>query len=165
MVIWLMGLSGSGKSTIGRALYVELKKRKINNLVYLDGDEFREIIGAFGYDKSSRIEIAKKRAMLCQMLSIQGLIVIASSISMFKENYSFNRKNISKYFEVYVQCDMDELKKRNQKGLYGGGIKDVVGMDIKIDAPNSHLILNNNQGMLDENIQILLENIKLPVYQ
>lgn len=161
MVIWLMGLAGSGKSTLGRALYTELKSRGINNLVYLDGDEFREVIGAFGYDKASRIEVAKKRAKLCQILSNQGLIVIASSISMFKENYEFNRVYLKEYFEVYVRCEMEELKRRNQKDLYSGKTKNVVGMDIEIDSPQAHLILDNELGKLEENLQTLIGAIKL----
>lgn len=161
MVIWLMGLAGSGKSTLGRALYTELKNKGVENLVYLDGDEFREIIGNFGYDRSSRIEVAKKRAMMCQMLSSQGLIVIASSISLFKENYDFNRKHIQEYFEVYVKCDMEELKRRNQKGLYCGKIKNVVGVDIEIDSPQeTNLILDNGLGRLEENISALIDILK-----
>lgn len=154
-----MGLAGSGKSTLGRALYSELKNKGIKNLVYLDGDEFREIIGEFGYDKDSRIAIAKKRTMLCQVLSSQGLIVIASSISMFQENYDFNRKNIKDYFEVYVKCGMDELKRRNQKGLYSGEIKEVVGLDIAIDEPRADLILENDAKSVEENLCKLLEVI------
>lgn len=159
MVIWLMGLAGSGKSTLGRALYDELKKLGKQNLVYLDGDEFREIIDSFGYDKDSRIEVAKKRARLCQMLSSQGLIVIASSISMFQENYEFNRKHIEEYFEVYVKCCIEELKKRNQKGLYNGEIKNVVGMDIGIDEPKADLILKNDINSVEENVCKLVESI------
>ncbi|VEJ24437.1 adenylyl-sulfate kinase [Helicobacter cholecystus] len=160
MVIWLMGLAGSGKSTLGRLLYTKLKSEEVDNLVYLDGDEFRKIIGAFGYDKSSRIEVAKKRAMLCEMLSSQGLIVIASSISMFKENYEFNREYIKKYFEVYIQCDMTELKRRNQKGLYSGKVKDVVGLDIEIDNPQADLTLDNREGKLEKNLEILVDFFK-----
>lgn len=154
-----MGLAGSGKSTLGRALYNDLKSKGIKNLVYLDGDEFREIIGEFGYDKDSRIAIAKKRTMLCQVLSSQGLIVIASSISMFQENYEFNRKNIEHYFEVYVKCSMDELKRRNQKGLYSGEVKEVVGLDIAIDEPSADLILENDVNSVEENLCRLLEVI------
>lgn len=159
MVIWLMGLAGSGKSTLGRALYDELKNKGISSLVYLDGDEFREIIGEFGYDRDSRIEVAKKRAMLCQMLSAQGLIVIASSISMFQENYEFNRECIKKYFEVYVKCSMDELKKRNQKGLYSGEIAEVVGLDIAIDEPRADFVLENDKNSIKENLAILMNAI------
>lgn len=157
-----MGLSGSGKTTLGKGLYEHLKLKGVNNLVYLDGDEFRDILGHFDYDRDSRIEVAKKRAMFCQMLSKQGIIVIASSISMFKENYIFNRQNIGEYFEVYVQCDIDELKKRNQKGLYDGSVENVVGVNIRIDKPNPDLILKNGIGSLDKNL-ILLKNVVLDI--
>lgn len=161
MVIWLTGLAGSGKTTLARALLLKLRKKGLQNSLYLDGDEFREIIGDLGYDKEARIAVAKKRAKFCQFLSNQGLIVIASSISMFKENYLFNRQVIRDYFEVYVKCDMKELKKRNQKGLYSGQIKDVVGLDIDFDEPNADLILDNDRCGIDENLAKLVERVAL----
>ena len=50
LVLWLCGLAGSGKSTIGRALY-EAIKQEIPNVVYLDGDELRDLLGHFAYDR------------------------------------------------------------------------------------------------------------------
>lgn len=60
-IIWLTGLAGSGKTTIGQALYEKLKL-KYKNLIYLDGDELREILGHYAYDRQGRIDMALKRA-------------------------------------------------------------------------------------------------------
>ncbi|RAX51929.1 adenylyl-sulfate kinase [Helicobacter sp. 16-1353] len=148
LVIWINGLSGSGKSTIGSTLY-NIIKNDISNVVYLDGDSFREIFGQSKYDKDSRIQAAFLRAKLCELLSKQGIVVIASTISLFNEVYAFNKQIFKHYIEIYIECSMEELIKRDQKGLYtnalSGKIKDVVGIDIDYDMPNPDLIIDNNK--------------------
>lgn len=165
LIIWLCGLAGSGKSTIGKALTQKLRQ-KYNNVIYLDGDELRDLLGHYGYDKDSRIEVAIKRAKFAKFLSNQGQIVVVTTISMFKEIYKFNKENLKNYFEVYIKCEMEELLKRDQKGLYSkalkGEIKDVVGVDISYDAPESNLVIDNtNKENLDRNIDEILLSLKL----
>lgn len=160
-----MGLAGSGKTTIAKEIYANLKPN-IKNLVYLDGDEFREIFDTKQqYDKNSRINIAKQKANLCKILIEQDINVICTGISLFNENYEYNRKIIKNYIEIYIECDFDELLKRDQKALYSGAIskniKNVVGVDILFDKPNANLtIMNNNKNMLKSNIKNILEYIK-----
>ena len=122
LVIWLCGLAGSGKSTIGFGVYEELKKKN-PNIVYLDGDELRDLLGHYDYDRKGRIEVALKRSKFAHFLSEQGLIVVVTTISMFEEIYTYNRKTLENYLEVYIQCDLEELKKRDQKGLYSAALK------------------------------------------
>ena len=155
-IIWLTGLAGSGKSTIGKALYNKIKE-KYNNIIYLDGDELRDLLGHYGYDKQGRIDIALKRAKFAKFLNDQGMIVVVTTISMFNEIYKYNKENFKNYFEVYIKCDMQELIKRDQKGLYtqalDGKIKEVVGIDIKFDEPNPNLIIENSmQDKLNEKV-------------
>lgn len=159
-VVWLMGLAGSGKSTLARKIYTELIGQ-YQNIIYLDGDELRDIFEHYGYDKDSRIDMAIKRANLAQFLAKQKMLVIISTISLFKEVYLYNRTHIKNYYEIYVKCDRKELKKRNQKGLYSGEIKDVVGMDIPYDEPEPNLILSNNMPSdIDKNMAIILQNLQ-----
>lgn len=159
-VVWLMGLAGSGKSTLARKIYTELIGQ-YQNIIYLDGDELRDIFEHYGYDKDSRIDMAIKRANLAQFLAKQKMLVIISTISLFKEVYLYNRTHIKNYYEIYVKCDRKELKKRNQKGLYSGEIKDVVGMDIPYDEPGPNLILSNNMPSdIDKNMAIILQNLQ-----
>lgn len=147
-VIWIMGLAGSGKSTIGKELYKEIKKL-IPNVIYLDGDELRDILGFYGYDKQSRIEIAIKRSKIANFLSKQGIVVIVTTISLFNEIYEFNRKTIKNYIEVYIKCSINELIKRDQKGLYSaknnGKINNIVGIDINPDKPNPMIEIDNTE--------------------
>lgn len=154
LVIWLMGLAGSGKSTICKALYDKIRL-KYSNVVYLDGDDMREILSASGYDRMSRIEIGKRYFRLAKFLSQQGIIVVIAAIGMFNEMYEFNRQILKNYVEVYVKCDFDELVRRDKKGLYSGGlsgkVKDVIGIDIPYDMPNPNLTIDNSAlNKLDE---------------
>ena len=161
IVIWLCGLAGSGKSTIGFGVYEELKRQN-PNIVYLDGDELRDLLEHYSYDKKGRIEVALKRSQFAHFLSAQGLIVVVTTISMFEEIYAYNRKTLENYLEVYIQCDLEELKRRDQKGLYSGAlkgqIKNVVGVDIAFDEPRADLVVENEaKENLEQKIQRIIE--------
>ncbi|MCV3383907.1 adenylyl-sulfate kinase [Campylobacter lari] len=163
-IITLTGLAGSGKSIIGKALYNTLKQEH-TNVIYLDGDEFRDVLGVYDYDKQSRIELAIKRSKFAKFLNDQGMIVIVATISMFNENYAYNRKNLKHYFEVYVKCDMEELIKRDQKNLYSKAlrkeIQNVVGVDIEFDQPQANLIIDNSsQDKIKEKVQMIISRLK-----
>ena len=117
-VYWITGLSGAGKTSIGKSLYQKLKQ-KSPNTVFLDGDVLREVFGNdLGYTREERIKCAMRYARLCKMLQEQGLNVICCTISMFDCIRAWNRENIENYREIYVRVSMEVLKQRNQKGLY-----------------------------------------------
>ncbi|MWV61809.1 adenylyl-sulfate kinase [Helicobacter saguini] len=164
-VIWLMGLAGSGKSTLGKALHDKVWQT-YKNVVFLDGDEMRELLGVGGYDKDSRISFGKKYFQFAKFLSNQGLIVIVSAIGMFNEIYEFNRANLSNYVEIYVKCDFDELARRDKKGLYtgalSGDVKDVVGVDISFDEPQADFVIDNSlRDNLDKKVDEIYSFLKL----
>ncbi len=145
-VIWLMGLAGSGKSTIAHALTAILKDSiKDRSVIYLDGDGVRELFGADDYSRAGRVNISLKRAKLAKLLAEQGVIIVVSAISMFDEVYDFNKKNLPNYFEVYIKCDFEELYRRDQKGLYSQNVKNVVGVDISYNEPKADLIVDNTE--------------------
>lgn len=163
-IITLTGLAGSGKSTIGKALY-NVIKQECDNVIYLDGDEFRDILGSYDYDKQSRIDLAIKRSKFAKFLNDQGMIVVIATISMFDEIYAFNRQNFKNYFEVYIKCDMQELIKRDQKSLYTKALnkelQNVVGVDIDFDMPRSDLVIDNSsQDKIKEKVQMIMSKLK-----
>lgn len=148
-LVWITGLSGSGKTTIGKELYAQIKS-KYENTFFLDGDSFREIFGNnLGYDLKSRFDTALKISNLCKALVDQNINVICSTISLFKEIHQINRKNVKNYYEVFLEVDFDEIKRRDQKNIYSNAIKgetkNVIGVDLPYDKPiKPHLIIDNN---------------------
>lgn len=158
-VYWLTGLSGAGKTTIGKRLFQHLKLMK-SNIVMLDGDTLREVFGSdLGYSKEDRFKSAMRNARLCKLLSDQGIDVICATISMFDYCRQWNRENIENYKEIYIKVSIEDLKKRNQKKLYSSENNDmtnynVVGIDIEFEEPKNPdvTICNNNVIDLDDKI-------------
>jgi len=147
---YLTGLSGAGKTTIGKELYFQLKAHQ-DNIVYLDGDTLREVFGGqHGHSVEDRKNLAMHYSRLCKMLTDQGIDVVITTISMFTEVRNWNRANIKGYTEIYLKVPMDILIQRDQKQLYSraiqGEVENVMGVDVEIDAPESPDIILQNDG-------------------
>lgn len=154
MVIWLVGMSGSGKTTIGERLAARLKKT-YSNAVFLDGDILREIWGdSLGHDIDSRRTNAHRVSHLCRVLDQQGIHIVAAVLSIFPEWQQWNRANFSRYFEVFVDVPIEVLRARDSKGLYSralaGESENVVGVDIPFPRPaHPNLVLDNAADLVD----------------
>ena len=148
MVIWLIGMSGAGKTVIGKEVYALLKARK-PNVVFLDGDNVREIMGKdLGHTITDRKINAGRITRLCKYLDSQGIDVVCSILSIFHESQEWNRAQIPQYFEVYIRVPFETLVDRDSKELYkkalAGEINNVVGIDIEFPPPiNPDLIIDN----------------------
>lgn len=157
---WFTGLSGAGKTTIGRLWYEKLREAG-ETAVFLDGDELRQVFGGdLGYTEADRRKSAMRNARLCALLAKQGTTVVCCTISMFDSVRQWNRENIPGYFEIYVKASMDTLRQRNQKGLYGDG-RDVAGVHFQVEEPKTpDLVLENDgQRTPEEQIEQLTQSI------
>ena len=148
LVVWLIGLAGAGKTTIGKKVFRKMKTLRPNT-VFLDGDSVRKILGTdLGHSVEDRRKNAWRICRLCQYLDNQNINVICSILSIFHDTQEWNRENYESYFEVFIDVPMEILIERDQKGLYSGSInktvESVVGMDIPFSPPpNADLILQN----------------------
>ena len=138
-VIWITGLSASGKTTLATAITQSLRVSG-NPAIMLDGDVLRECLDVKKQNsRSDRKKLAYTYSRLARMLSDQGITVVVGTIALFKEIHVWNRENIKGYFEVFLDVPIEELKKRDPKGIYrkyfNGEIKDVAGLDISVDYP------------------------------
>ncbi len=151
---WITGLAGSGKTTLGRLLYKHFKECK-GNTVYLDGDILREVLDAKEmYSLEERKDLAMCYSRLCNMLTQQGLDVICATISMFHDVREWNRGNIEKYQEIYIKVPMEVLFERDQKQLYSSAQKEVVGLDLPIEEPDSPDLVLINDGTVQPKILV-----------
>ena len=147
-LIWITGLSGAGKTTIGTEVYNILKKDYINT-VFLDGDVIRDILGNdLGHDIKDRKKNAIRISKMCQFLTNQNINVICATMSLFKEIHNLNKDNIAQYYEIFIDVDIDELVRRDSKCLYAkalkGEIKNVIGVDLEYDKPSNPILIINN---------------------
>lgn len=146
IVYWLTGLSGAGKSTVGKILYEKLKSQK-DNVVLLDGDALRKAIASdLGYNQADRHESAKRNTGLCKLLADQGLDVICCTICMFEDIRQWSREHNEKYFEIYLKVPMDVLRKRNQKNLYEDSADELVGLGVGMEEPQHPDLVVINDG-------------------
>ena len=142
-VLWITGLSGSGKSTLATQVVSQLREHR-NDVVLLDGDALREVFqfktdNSQSYDHDGRLKLAMQYGELCKLLSTQGLTVVIATISMFREVYAWNRTHLPGYFEVYLKVPIQELRRRDPKGIYrrfdAGNLHHVAGLDLPVDEP------------------------------
>ena len=90
-LIWITGLAGSGKTTIGKGVFQKFKEKE-SNTVFVDGDEYRELFNFSGYSKNERLTVAKNIIKLCKFLINQNINVICCTISLFKEIQEINKR-------------------------------------------------------------------------
>ncbi len=157
MVIWIIGLSGAGKTTLGRELARQWRLRA-PNCVLLDGDELREVFGHtrsdVAYTVSGRRLNAERITALCALLDRQGINVVCCILSLFPEMRAENRQRFSRYFEVFLRAPLPTLKTRDVKGLYAaaasGATRDVVGVDIPFPEPTTADLVIDTSGELPD---------------
>lgn len=134
MVLWLTGLSGAGKTTLSKALWALLKPG-LPELVVLDGDGVREMMGHdLGHDEASRAKQVARLRSLAKFLSDQGHVVIVAAVYTRPDLTAESRRVLKGFFQVYLDTDLDAVKRRDTKGLYAAA-KQVVGVDIPWHPP------------------------------
>ena len=145
-VYWITGLSGAGKTTVGKILYDKLKQEK-ENVVLLDGDALRQAIASdLGYTREDRHESARRNTGLCKLLADQGMDVVCCTICMFEDIRQWSRENNEKYFEVYLKVPLEVLRQRNQKNLYEEAADELVGLGVGMEEPQHPDLVVVNDG-------------------
>lgn len=141
VVVWLTGLSASGKSTIAR----ELEKRLVASGIlayHLDGDNLRHgLCSDLGFSEADRQENIRRVGEVCAVLADAALFVVASFISPYISGRDRVRATVrsNRFLEVYVDAPLDICESRDPKGLYrkarSGAIADFTGIDAPYEPP------------------------------
>jgi adenylylsulfate kinase len=168
-VLWLTGLSGSGKSTIARALKPRLDEMG-RRTETLDGDVVRkELSPDLGFTREDRETHARRVVYLCKLLSRNGILPVVSLISPYRAFRSYARIEIessgSKFVEVYVKCALGSCIKRDPKGLYkkalAGEIKDMTGLQDPYEEPlNPDLVVDTDAQDLQTCVDAVLSRLE-----
>lgn len=166
-LLWLTGLSGSGKSTIANALEHELFKTDHHSYI-LDGDNVRHGLNKdLGFSDEDRVENIRRIAEMSKLFVDAGMIVVTAFISPFKAERQLARELLEdgEFVEVFVKAPLDVCEERDPKGLYkkarSGEIKNFTGIDSPYEEPeNPELVLDNASHTVDENVAIIVEYLK-----
>lgn len=154
MVIWIIGMSATGKSTLAGQVVVRIRQSH-EKVVLLDGDVIRMLFGNdVDHSMEGRRRNAERLSRLSKFLADQEIHVVAAVLSIFPEWRLWNRQNIPDYAEVYIRASMQTLLKRDAKNLYAralkGEISNVVGVDLPFPEPeNPELVIDNDADLQD----------------
>jgi adenylyl-sulfate kinase len=165
-LFWFTGLSGSGKSTLAVQLEAVLSQRGYKTYL-LDGDNVRSGLNKdLTFGEAGRIENIRRIAEVSKLMVDAGLVVIASFISPFERDRQIVKNTVGadSYFEVFVDCPVEECEKRDVKGLYkkarAGEIKEFTGISSPYEAPqNPDLIIKSAEMPIQDSINLLLERV------
>jgi adenylyl-sulfate kinase len=156
--VWFTGLSGAGKSTITGRL-VEIIRERRGKVEVLDGDVVRTNLSkGLGFSKEDRDINIRRIGFVSNLLTRNGVPVISAAISPYREVRDEVRELIGEDFiEVFVDCSIDALVKRDVKGLYAkalrGEIKGFTGIDDPYEAPlNPEITVHTDVETLDESV-------------
>ena len=165
-ILWLTGLSGSGKTTISK----EIEKRLFNTnhqVIFLDGDNLRHgLCSDLGFSSEDRNENIRRIGEVAKILVNNGFIVICAFISPHKTQRNLVKSLVSedRFKEIYIKCPIEVCEKRDVKGLYkkfrNGEITNLTGLGSPYEAPVSPaLIINTDVQSLEECVMHIMEII------
>lgn len=166
-VLWMTGLSGSGKSTIANAVELELANKGYHTYL-LDGDNIRHGLNKdLGFTDADRIENIRRIGEVSKLMADAGLVVITAFISPFQSERHMVREMMKKgeFIEIFVDTPLEIAEKRDVKGLYSkaraGQLTNFTGIDSPYEKPTNPEIRINTTKMGPDDAARLIVNYYL----
>lgn len=165
VTVWFTGLPSSGKSTIARLIERQFRKWNLKTEL-LDGDVIRTNLSkGLGFSKEDRDANIKRIGFVCQLLSRNGVIAMASAISPYREVRDYNRRMIGTFVEVFVKASVAACEKRDVKGLYqkarAGEIKGFTGVDDPYEEPlNPEVVCETENETPEESAEKVVKRLE-----
>ena len=164
-VIWLTGLSGAGKSTIARRLEQELAAPG-RSVEVLDGDEVRTHLSkGLGFSKEDRDTNIRRIGYVARLVSRHGGVAIAAAISPYREVRDEVRSATPGFVEVFVRCSLEELVRRDSKGLYAKAIKGEIAHFTGVSDPyeeplHAEVTVDSGRESVEESVERILDALE-----
>jgi adenylylsulfate kinase len=165
VTVWFTGLSGAGKTTITRAVAEELRSQECQ-LEILDGDVVREnLTKGLGFSKEDRDINIRRIGFVANLLTRNGVIVLVSAISPYRQVREEVRQTIGDFVEVFVNAPLATCEERDVKGLYkrarAGEIKQFTGIDDPYEPPlNPEVECRTDLEELSESIAKVMNKLE-----
>lgn len=166
--LWFTGMSGAGKTTLARRIYDELKHKRGLKVELLDGDVVRQNLSkGLGFSKEDRDTNIRRIGFVCNLLTRNDVIAIASAISPYEEVREEVRDMIGRdrFVLVFVNAPLEVLIERDVKGLYkkalAGEIQNFTGISDPYEPPqNPDIVVNTHEESIEESVDKILGYLK-----
>ncbi len=161
--LWFTGLSGSGKSAVADRVALILEKEYDQQIERLDGDFVRQhLTSDLGFTKEDRDTNIERNSFVAELLSRNGVGVLASFISPYRERRNKTREMVTNFIEVFVECPVEVCEERDVKGLYEkarkGEIDNFTGISDPYEEPEDpEITLKTHEESIDESVQKVLD--------
>lgn len=165
VTLWFTGLPCSGKSAIADIVAEKLKAQGLR-AERLDGDIVRQdLTRDLGFSKADRDENIRRVTFVAKLLARNGVAVLVSFISPYREMRDRARQQIQNFVEIYVRCPVEVCAQRDVKGMYQkamrGEIKEFTGVNDPYEEPlRPELILETDKETLDQSVEKAMAKIK-----
>ncbi len=163
--LWFTGLSGSGKSAVADRVGLRLEEEYDHLVERLDGDIVRQHLTAdLGFTKEDRDTNIMRVSFVAKLLSRNGVSVLASFISPYKERRQKTRDMVTEFIEVFVKCPVEVCEERDTKGLYekarNGEIDNFTGISDPYEEPEDpDIVLETHKEEVDESVQKVIDHL------
>ena len=165
VTLWFTGLPCSGKSAVADVVAERLRASSLN-VERLDGDIVRQdLTRDLGFSKADRDENIRRVTFVSKLLTRNGVAVLTSFISPYREMRDRARKEIGSFMEIYVKCPVEVCMKRDVKGMYQkalrGEIKEFTGVSDPYEEPERpELVLETDKETLAESVDRVLSKAR-----
>lgn len=152
--VWFTGLSGAGKTTLSSRVAEEIRRRG-RNVELLDGDVVRTNLSkGLGYSREDRDTNIRRIGFVAHLLTRNGIPVVVAAISPYRAVREEVRRQIGNFVEVYVRCPLDELIRRDVKGLYqralNGEVTQFTGVSDPYEEPlDPEVVVDTHRESVD----------------
>jgi bifunctional enzyme CysN/CysC len=166
-VLWFTGLSGAGKTTIAGRVERRLFQAGVQTML-LDGDTLRHgLNGDLGFSPADRAENVRRVGEVARLFFAQGAVVLCTFVSPYREDRARVRALVpeGRFLEVFVDAPLEELRRRDPKGLYAraerGEVAGLTGVSAPYEAPDApELVLRTDRISVDEAVDQVLSRLR-----
>ncbi len=166
LTLWFTGLPGAGKTTLACSVADELKAKGVAKLEILDGDIVRTNLSRdLGFSREDRETNLRRIAFVCQLLTRNDVVVIAAAVSPYRETRDHARQVIGRFVEIFVECPLEVVIRRDPKGLYrkalAGEIMNFTGVSDPYEKPlNPDIIVHTDRQTVEESTKQIMTGLE-----
>jgi len=162
-VLWMMGPTSAGKTTLAIALAHRIEGEYSVPVVHWDGDQVRDLMGdQLGFSASSRMQVVRALATIADTTSRSGVLTVVSALTAHQDARSLVSELLPNHIKIFVHCPIEVCAERDPKGLYrrakAGEIDTLIGYNTAYEPPVDHdLAIDTSLATIDACVDQIMD--------